>query len=473
MIRTFLALIAAALLLAGCAAFGSKPAWEMPPPPIAEGPVVPADRLHRAALANGVSVLVLEDHALPRLAIGVVARRGADSETIGEAGAASLALECMKRGAGARDAFALARAVDEMGASLSAGAGWDSASVGLSGLSEDADRLFELLGDVVRRPRFDPAEVARARAEQLATFEQEKDEPHALAGKHLARALYEGHRYGAALNGSPESVARLDAAALRAWHARLFTPAQSIVYVVGDVERGEALARIEARFGDWSGGPGVARGPAPPARAPEGRRVVLVDRPDLGQAQILLGHEGISRREPERIAVDLMNTVLGGGGFLSRLMTLVRAREGLAYGISSGFSLRWHPGPFLVSTSTRAAEAGRVVDLVLAELARMASEPPADAELRQVKSFAAGRFVLGLETSAAIAGALVDLDVYELPPDSLDTYRTRVRAIGESDLVAAARGRLHPERAAIVAVGPAAELRPQLERFGAVEVREP
>lgn len=459
-----------ALLAGACA---SRPAWEQPPPPIAEGPVVPQERLHRATLPNGLSILVLEDHALPRLAVGLLTRRGAASETLAEAGAASLTLDAMKRGAGTRDAFALARAVDEMGASLSAGAGWDSASVGVSGLSEDSGALFALLGDVVRRPRFDAGEVARARGEQLASFEQEKDEPHAVAGKQIARLLYDGHRYGLSVEGEPASVARLDAAALRRWHEGLFTPAQSIVYVVGDMPREVAVAHVAALFGDWTGGAGVEPGPPPPERTPAARRVVIVDRPDLAQAQLLFGHEGIARRDPERIAADLMNTVLGGGGFLSRLMTKVRADEGLAYGIGSGFSLRWYPGPFLVSTSTRAQEAGRVVDLVLGELTRMKTEPPGQADLQLVKSFSAGRFVLGLETSSAIAGSLVDLDVYDLPRDSLDTYRTRMQAVTVADLVAAAEARLHPERIAIVAVGPAEALRPQLERFGPVEVLQP
>jgi zinc protease len=470
--RAAFALASLALSVAGCASLASDP-WDAPPPPIAEGPVVPQERLHRATLENGLAVLVLEDHALPTVAIGLVTRRGAASEPVEEAGSVALALDCMKRGAGARDAFALARAVDEMGASLSASAGFDSVSVGLSGLSEDADRLFALLGDVVRRPRFEAGEVARARAEQLASFEQEKDEPHALAGRRLARTLYDGHRYGVAVDGAPESVARLDARALRAWHARIFTPAQSIAYVVGDVRRDEAIARVRAQFGDWPAAPGVERGAPPPERVPDATRVVIVDRPDLGQAQLIVGHEGLSRRDPERISADLLNTVLGGGGFLSRLMSKVRAEEGLAYGVASGFSLRWFAGPFLISTSTRAAEAGRVVELLLGEMARMQSDPPGDADLRQVKSFSAGRFALGLETSAAIAGSLVDLDVYELPPDSLDTYRTRLQRVETADVEHAAERLLHPERAAIVAVGPAEVLRPQLARFGPVSVEKP
>ncbi|MBS1105701.1 MAG: peptidase domain protein [Deltaproteobacteria bacterium] len=471
--RALAAGVAIVLFAAGCAGLGAKPAWEQLPPPIVEGPVVPQSRLHRAQLDDGVTVLVLEDHSLPRLALGVITRRGAGSESLEQAGIASLTLDVMKRGAGKRDALALARAVEEMGASLSASAGWDSASVGVAGLSEDSKRLFDVLADVVHRPRFDPGEVARARAEQLASFEQEKDEPQALAGKQLARMLYGGHRYGVSADGEPASVAKLDARALRAFHARLFTPAQSIVYVVGDVTAEAALEQVRAHFGDWPAGAGLERGTPAPDPTPASRRVVIVDRPDLAQAMLAIGHEGISRRDPERVAADLMNTVLGGGGFLSRLMTRVRADEGLAYSVGSGFALRWYPGPFLVSTSTRVAEAGRVVEIALAEMDGMHSRPPSAAELRLVKSFSAGRFVLGLETSSAIAGSLVDLDVYGLPPDSLDTYRTRVQAVTQDDVAAAASRLLHPDRVAIVAVGPAASLRPQLERFGPVEVVEP
>jgi zinc protease len=464
------AALALATTLAACAVLRPEPAWKRPPPPIAVGPVVPQQRLHRSHLENGLEVLVLEDHRLPRASVGLVTRRGAADEPLAQAGIASLTLDVMKRGAGARDALALARAVERMGATLDADVGWDSASVSLSGLSEDTDRLFEILADVVRRPRFDPAEVTRARAEQLASFESEEDEPAVVASRQLARVLYDGHRYGLPADGAPASVSKLDPAALRAFHRQLFTPDQAIVYAVGDVSPEDVVERVRSRFGDWAGGPGLAIGPPPPVETPSARRVVIVDRPELAQAQIVLAHEGISRRDPKRIPASLMNTVLGGGGFLSRLVTKVRADAGLAYSIGSNFSLRWWPGPFLVSTSTRVPEAGHAVEIVLAELARMKTEPPTASDLRLVKSFSAGRFVLALETPEAIAGALMDLDVYELPSDSLDTYRSRVQNVTRDEILDAADRLLHPDRIAIVAVGPAEKLRSQLEQFGAVTV---
>jgi zinc protease len=151
-------------------------------------------------------------------------------------------------------------------------------------------------------------------------------------------------------------------------------------------------------------------------------------------------------------------------------MDTVRAKAGLTYGIYSHFSMRRHPGPFVVSTSTRVPEVRRVVDLVLAELSRARSDPPSRDEVANAQSQTVGQFALGLETSSAVAGALVDLDVHGLPEDSLDTFRGRIRALSVEDTARMAHALMHPERAAIVAVGPAETIVPQLEDLGAVEV---
>jgi zinc protease len=464
-----------ALTLAGVSscALIAPPAWRQPPPPVADRPVVDAQRLHRATLDNGLRILVLEDHRLPRIAVGLTVRRGAASESPAEAGAAVYSAELMQRGAGTMDALALARRVDALGGELDVSAEWDAMSVGVSGLSNDLAPLFEVMCDVALRPRFAPAEAQRARAEQLGALEGQKDDPATLARRQLARALYDGHRFGLPVEGAPESVARLDAAAARAFHARVFVPSNAIVYAVGDVDPEDFVARVRAGLGDWTGAAAPPAPAPPPARTPEARRVVIVDRPELGQAQISLGHEGIARSDPDRFAVSLLNNVVGGGGFSSRLMSTVRSEAGLTYSVGSGFALRRAPGPFAVSTFTRVPEVGRVIDLLLAELERARTSPPTEAELGDAKSELVGGFALGLETSEAIAASLVSLDVQGLPEDSLDTFRGRVRAVTTADTADAARTRLHPARAAIVVVGPADALRLQLERLGPVEVVQP
>jgi len=206
---------------------------------------------------------------------------------------------------------------------------------------------------------------------------------------------------------------------------------------------------------------------------PPARRVLVVDRPELVQARILIAHEGIARSDPDRVAAALLNSVLGGSGFSSRLMTRVRSEAGLTYSVGSGFSLRRSPGPFVVSTFTRVPEVRRTIDILLIELARARSQPPSEAELAPARTLAVGEFSLGLETSEAVMASLVELDVYGLPEDGLDSYRGRVRAVSESEIAALAQRLLHPERTVILLVGPAQALTPQLEGLGPVEVVQP
>jgi zinc protease len=465
------ALPALALLALGCALPFARPAWELPPPPPRDAPVVEDGRLHREELPNGVRVLLLEDRRLPAFALGVVTARGAGVESIDEAGLASFTAELMERGAGPRKALELAAVVDALGASLQVSADWDAISAQVSGLSQDADALFDVLADVVLRPRFDADEAERVRDEQLAALRQAADDPATLLGWHFAKALFAGHRYGLPEPGTPESVARLDAADARAFHRRVFTPASAIVFASGDLEREKLLAHIRATYGPWQGPPPPDPGSEPPP--PPARRVVVVDRPDLGQAQIAVGHGGIARADPRRLEAQLLNAALGGGGFSSRLMARIRAEEGLTYGIGSQFVQRHRPGPFAVFTFTRVPKVGEVVKAILEELERIEREPPGSDELGRVQSQRVGQFALALETSSDVAAALVDLDVYGLPRDSLDSYRRRVRAVTPDQVAAVARELIDAERASIVAVGPAELLRPQLEPFGPVEVVRP
>jgi len=468
--KRVLALLLVSLGLA-CTSPWAKPVWERPPPLPVDAKVVQDDRVHREELPNGVRVLVLEDRRLPAFSLGVVIARGAGVEAPEEAGVAAYTAELMERGAGARMALELAGVVDALGASLQVGAGWDSIAAQVAGLSEDRDALFDVLADVVLRPRFDRDEAERVRSESLAALRQAADDPTTLLNWSFAKTLYAGHRYGLPEEGTQETVARLGADAARAFHRRVFVPGAAIVYASGDVEPEPLLARIRATYGAWQGPRPPDVGAPPPV--PERRRVVVVDRPDLGQAQIGVGHDGVARSDPRRLPVQLLNSALGGGGFSSRLMARIRAEEGLTYGIYSQFVQRHRAGPFGVFTFTRVPKVGEVVTGILEELERVRREPPSEQELARVRSQRAGQFALALETSAEVAAALVELDVYGLPRDTLDTYRRRVRAVTVEETSAVARELIDPARSSIVVVGPAETLRAQLEPFGAVEVLAP
>jgi zinc protease len=472
-LRPFAALCAALGLGLGCALFAPRPAWELPPPPASDRPIAREGALTRAQLPNGLLVLVHEDHRLPRVSIALTLRRGAAIESPAQAGAVSFMAELLERGAGKRDALAFAEAADALGANFASSADWDTVDVGITGLSRDFDALLDLFADAALRPRFDAREAQRARATRIAALERAKDDPATLAGWYANRTVYGAHRFALPVIGVPETVAKLDAAAARAYHAKIFLPNDAIASVTGDIEATAAIDALRARFGAWPQGTPVDPGPPPPAQAPAQRAIVVVDRPDLAQARIIVGHEGISRTDDDRIAVGIFNLVVGGSGFSSRLMSALRGQEGLTYGVTSGYALRRAPGPFYASTFTRVEKVRPALDRLLSELERARSDPPGEKELTWARTLATGSFSMGLETSDAVTAALVDLDVYGLPEDSLDTYRTRVRAVTPKDIAAVANAHLHPERAAIVLVGPADALVPQLEGMGPVSVVQP
>jgi zinc protease len=461
------------LLELGCAHPAVPPAWELPPPPPTEAAITQPGALSRFSLETGLTGIALRDKRIPHLVLGVTVRRGAAIEPLEQAGLAGFTAELMERGAGERDALALAEKVDGLGASLAISSDWDSTTVTVSGLSRDVDALFEILADVVLRPRFESAEADKARAESLAALEQAKDDPRTLVGWHAARAVFEGHRYGIPLVGNPETVARLDAARARAFHEALFVASNAIVFAAGDFEPADLERRVRSAFGDWEAGVVPPPVSPPTLPAPGARRIVVVDKPDLGQARIIVSHGGLRRADPRRTPAGLMNGVLGGSGFSSRLMKRVRAEEGLTYGISSGFGLRRRTGPFLVSTFTKVPTTRKALDLVLAEIERMKTAPPDGAELADAKSLQVGSFALGLETSGRVVRSLVSLDVYGLPKDTLDTFRQRVRNVTAGTVEEMAVELLDPERAAIVVLGPAGALVPQLEDLGPVEVVQP
>lgn len=469
-------LISLALGLGGCAALGlgRQPAWLEPPPPVKHAPVVQPGALTRAGLDNGLTVLILEDHRLPRVSLAVTVRRGAGAVDPAQAGLAEYTAEMMNRGAGDRDAFALAEAVDDMGASLSVGADWDSMGVAVSGLSGDFDALLGILRDVARSPRFEPAEAEKARAEHLAGLEAARDNPAMLAQWVAMRVLYPGHRYGVPLEGTTETVQGLDAADARALHDRYFVAANAIVSVTGDVDAESVLASLRTVFGDWPRGTEPAQTPAPPNPTPTERQIVIADKPDLVQARIIIAHEGLARSDDRRIQASVLNATLGGSGFSSRMMQTLRSDEGLTYSVGSGFSLRRKPGPFVVASFTRVPETRRAVDILLGELEEIrSSEPQTASELAEAKSYLVGQFGLGLETSEAVMQSLVDLEVHELPEDTLDRYRERVDAVTVEETAGIARDLLHPARAAIVLLGPADALAPQMKGLGNVIVVSP
>ena len=317
-------------------------------------------------------------------------------------------------------------------------------------------------------------EVRRARDEQLAGLIAELEEPAAIAEKCFAAWLYGTHPYAWPVDGRKTSVEDLGRGDVRDFYERWYRPNNTTLVLVGDVRAEDAVARLQAAFGDWT-----PRADAVPQRAgaPEpvtARRVLLVDKPDATQTQIRIGTIGLARRDPDLLASQVANTILGGG-FTSRLIEELRVKRSLTYGASSAFVARKVGGDFRIQTFTKTPTTLQTLQLAL-QVEDEFRRGPIDPNLvAKAKRFMRGQYPLRLETPDAIAGRLAEIEFYGLPADELETYRSRVAAVTPDVASRAAAAHMaSPDKVAIVVVGKASEIRGPLEAaFGSVQVVTP
>ncbi len=258
---------------------------------------------------------------------------------------------------------------------------------------------------------------------------------------------------------------------MRSFYRHHVGPAGSTVIAVGDLEPEAEIERIEEIFGDWAGPPE----PEIPAIEPpviERTEVHIIDRPGSAQAQLQLGHSGLPRAHPDFPRVLLLNAIFGGK-FTSRINLNLREKHGFTYGAHSFFTRRRGPGPFAVTAAVATDVAGAAVEQVLVEMRRIREEPVTQVELTETQDYLVGVFPYTLQTIGDLAKRLEAIAVFDLPLDYYDGYPAELYDIGRDDLLETARQHMHPERLAIVVVGPAEKLVPQFESFGPVTVHTP
>jgi len=405
-------------------------------------------------LANGIRLVVSEQHAVPMVIVDVAIDAGSRLDPPGKEGLANLTADLLTEGTFRRSAREVSDAVDFLGASLSSTGGVDYSSARLTVLRHDLETGLDLLADVLLRPSFPPGEVERRRDAILAAMKAEEDDPGAVARKLFLRTLFAGEPYGHPVEGWPESVRKLRRSDVQEFYRRWYVPSRAIVTVVGDVDAGEARAAVERYFGGWKG-----ESPAPPPYPTVPKRAattVVADRP-LSQANIVLGHRGVARSNPDFYALSVMNYILGGGGFSSRLLNSIRTEAGLAYSVESFFTANKDPGSFQVVLQTKNVSAREAIVRARAEVERIRNEPVSEKELAEARQYLTGSFPLRLDTNAEIAAFLSQVEIYGLGEDYAERYAERIRAVTREDVQRVAQKYLHPDQLVLVVVGNSAE----------------
>jgi zinc protease len=413
-------------------------------------PMAGAIAVERYEGPGGLTVLLSERHDLPFVVASLMVRTGQRQEPVEKAGLAALAASLLTEGTRSRTSSEISNTVEFLGASLGAGAGRDVTTVTLSVLTKDLDTGFELFADVVLSPSFPEREIARQRDLTLGALRASEESPAYLAGRAFDLAVFGDHPYGRDTRGAPGSLAAITRADLISFHETWYRPGNAILAVAGDIDRPTLDALLKRFMGKWEARP--VPGAAVP-RAPEPRPNTIAIEKDLTQATVMLGHIGVARADPDYYALSVMNFILGGGGFSSRLMDRVRDQMGLTYGIYSTFDPAWDPGAFYVRVETKNDNAGTVVAETLAQIRRIRGERVGDDELSDAKSYLTGSFPRRLDTLGKIVGFLTQVEYYGLGLDYIERYSEYIDAVTDEDVLRVARAYLDPDRATLVVVG--------------------
>ncbi len=417
------------------------------PPGRAEALDLPIKKL---VFENGMTVLLLERPSLPFVVVDAKILSGSLYDPEDRPGTASLTASLLTQGTASRTAIDLAEALDSVGASLRSSATDDFASVSLTVLKKDVQLGFEILADVLMNPSFAENEIVREKAQVQARIRSDLDDPARIADKLFASLVFRNHPYAHPVEGTEESLQKIGREDLAAFYKRYYRPNNIVMGVVGDITEEETIEIVNARFGRWPFGNVEAPSIRP---VPKTSRVVKVVSKELKQATIRLGHPGIRRSSPDYYAAYVMNHILGGGGFSSRLMTRVRDEKGLAYDIRSGFDAGLEPGAFSVSVQTKNETAPDAVEMVLEEINRVRKAVVSEAELADAKSYLIGSFPLRLDTNRKIAGILSSVEFYGLGLDYFESYPRRIDSVSREEVLKMARKHLNPKNYVLVIVG--------------------
>ena len=396
----------------------------------------------RSVLANGMILLTSEQRALPMVSIELLIDAGSRHDAPKQEGLANLTARLLTYGTQRRTALQISDTLDFIGASLSAGCGDDLANVSMTVLKKDLPTGLELLAEVLILSTFPQEEIDRQKQSIIASIKAREEDPGDIAQRRFAAALYPQSPYGRPVEGSEASVKGLEQQSLKAFYERYYRPNRTILSVVGDISHQEVARALNEAFRSWPQGEPAT---APVAPSTIGAAETLRVNKDLTQANIILGHEGVGREHPDYYAIQVMNYILGGGGFSSRTLDSIRNERGLAYSVYSYFSAEKGHGTFELVMQTKNETALEAIRIAKAEIRRMREELVTEEELSDAKDYLMGSFPLRFDTNRKVANFLAQVEYFQLGLDYPERYPDLIRKVTRKDVQRVAQTYLKPE----------------------------
>ncbi|HSS21000.1 MAG TPA: pitrilysin family protein [Pyrinomonadaceae bacterium] len=440
------------------------------PPPPGPAPSVSFPTPVEKTLPNGLRVIVIERAGSPLLTAQLVIKNGAEVDPPELSGLSNMLGDLLSKGTTKRSATDIADEIEALGGSIYSLTRWESTRVGVDVMSSKARPAMEILSEVVRNPAFKADEIERQRQLSIDDLTVELGDPGAIARYVASRVVFGDAPYGQPLGGTPESLARITRDDFVKYHSRWYRPDNSILVIGGNIKPAAAFTLAQQFFGTWKK-PMTPLPPLPPSNpvASAAARVVVVDKPDAGQAAVLVTRTGIERNNPDYFRGLVTNSVLSG--YSGRLNQEIRIKRGLSYGATSSLDTRRSVGPFIATAQTKNISAAQVADLLLGEVSRLSSAPVPDAELVPRKAVVVGNFARNLETVAGLVNQVGTLAVYGISFDEINRYIGNVQTITGGDVQKFAASRLDARTTNIVVVGNAKDFLSDLKKkYPQVEV---
>jgi zinc protease len=421
--------------------------------------------IEKTKLSNGLNVWIVKQNELPIVSMNLVLNAGGTLDSADKSGVASLTATMLNQGTATRSAVDIANQLQSMGASIGANAGWDATNVSMQTLTKNLDQALDIYADVLVNPAFPNTELESIRRRTLVGFQQRKASPAAISQVAYNKVLYGNQPYGRELSGDEKSIKAMTRDDLQNFYKASYVPNNATLIVAGDVESKTLMPKLEKAFANWKGG-AAATNAAMSAQTMAGKSgVYIVDKPGAAQSTIAIGQVGIDRSNPDFYAVQIMNSILGGGSS-GRLFKNLREDKGYTYGAYSSFSPRRGAGPFRAGGDFQTFSTKESVSELMKEIDGIrGSIPVTPLELESSKQAVINGYPSGFETVGQISNQLSNLVVYGLPDSYFNDYITKINAITVADVNRVANKYLTADKMAIVIVGDKAVIEPKLKEL--------
>ena len=414
------------------------------------------------ALDNGLRIVVFENKRLPLVGFRLAFLAGEAHEPADSVGLTSALASMLSEGTENYSSRRLAEKIERLGANISVGASDDYTIVGASSLAVYGSDVLDLMAEIVFKPIFPESELNLYKQNTIESLKFNRSQPGFLANEQTARILYGTHPY-ATISPQAEDIEKITRESLIALQKQLFVPNNAIFIVVGDVDKTSLIGEIEAKFGGWIPAEIAAKEfPKPPTRT--ARTLTIVDRPGSAQSNIVISSLAIERTNPDYFPFTLMNQILGAGAS-SRVFMNLREEKGYTYGAYTRLDTKKLSGEFEATAEVRTSVTGDSLKEFFYELNRIRDEKVGADELQDAKNFLAGVFPIRAETLEGLTGLIVSQKLAGLPDDYLQTYRDKINAVTIEEVAATAKKYIEPEKMAIVIVGDAGEVLPQVKSY--------